>query len=164
MNHVTAQMGLFEAVSQLPNYPSALYLCRTSVFSVLKSQFHRFLPCVFTRKIWAQSRSSALRRSGWGASHRHTYVDRAPSMFWSSSTFFPDGLCQHPQVFPHKLQPCRRRLATRRVAVVVVNSWIISCRATCLRGVGLRPMFGSHPRDHIVYFSLRINDILCCAN
>lgn len=141
-------MGLFEAVSQLPNYPSALYLCWTSVFSVLKSQFHRFLSCVFTRKIWAQSGSSALHRNGWG-------LLTVTRMWTASRPCFGldhDGLGQHPQVFPHKLQLCRRRLATRRVAVVVVNSWIISCRATCLRGVGLRPMFGSHPRDTLFTF------------
>lgn len=47
---------------------------------------------------------------------------------------------RHP--FPLKLELCWRRFSTPRVANVVVNNWIISCWATRLHGMGLRPMFG----------------------
>lgn len=46
------------------------------------------------------------------------------------------------RLFPHKLELCWRRFSTRRVADAVVNKWIISSWATCLHGVGWRPMFG----------------------
>lgn len=67
-------------------------------------------------------------------------------------------------LFPHKLNLCWRRFSTPQVADVVVNSWIISCWATRLRGLGFRPMLGmtqetalfTFPWELMIYVAMQI--------